>query len=181
MLVSLLYQLDRSFKAIVSIFTLHCRQQWRHFHNSSCKAVHSNYYLLCLLFRALPVKWWKIKRIYTIVILLSSLLLNCFSSLCQCVSNCANIQVFMCLTKKNIKKKKHQLFRCQLETLWSADIFLLFTSKGPSHFFCFSDNLPLSPVPCVPTADSPSALLAPRGSPVTQQIHLYSVSQAWLR
>lgn len=83
MLGSLLYQLDRSFKAIAGIFALHCRQQQRHFHNSSCKAVCNNYYLLCLLLGALPVKWWEIKRIYAIVILLSSLLLNCFSSLCQ--------------------------------------------------------------------------------------------------
>lgn len=56
MLGSLLYQLDRSFKAIAGIFALHCRQQQRHFHNSSCKAVCNNYYLLCLLLGALPIK-----------------------------------------------------------------------------------------------------------------------------
>lgn len=56
MLVSLSHQLDRLFKAVESIFTLHCRQQQRHFHNSSCKEALPNYYLLCLLFRALPIK-----------------------------------------------------------------------------------------------------------------------------
>jgi len=50
------------------------------------------------------------------------------------------------------------LFRCQLETLWSAEIFLLFTSKGAFNLFWFLDNLPPSPTLCVPTADSPIPL-----------------------
>lgn len=46
----------------------------------------------------------------------------------------------MCLKKKNIKKtEQHKLLRHQLEMMWSADIFPVFTSKGTSHFFCFLD------------------------------------------
>lgn len=85
----------------------------------------------------------------------------------------------MCLTEKNIKKETTVVvYMPTRDTVVCRDFPVLYKQRG--ILFWFLDNLPPSLILHIPIADSPFVpqLLAPWAFSVTQQIHLYSVSQS---